>query len=109
MEAVKKKKSTCKACGKIGRWANHAVCEMKGKKQHRFAKYNQNKGAQRKPFKPGTVTIKRTGLMALGSSDVCSSGAGALVVHDGGASKESGDHSSGAGEVVVRCIGVKDR
>ena len=33
MEAVKKK-STCKACGKVGRWANDAICEMQGKKHH---------------------------------------------------------------------------
>ena len=103
-----KKKSACNACGKMGHWANGAVCEMKGKKQHPFAKCNQNTGVQRKQFKPGTVTIKRAGLLALGSSDVCSSGAGELRVHEVGASKKSGDHCSGAGKVVVRCIGAAE-
>ena len=44
MEAVKKK-STCKACGKVGHWANDAICKMKGKK-HPFSKY-ENKGVQK--------------------------------------------------------------
>ena len=44
-----KAKSTCRACGKMGHWANDAICEMKGKKQHPFNKY-MNKGAQKKPF-----------------------------------------------------------
>ena len=38
VDAVKQK-STCRACGKTGHWANDAICEMKGKKQHPFNKY----------------------------------------------------------------------
>ena len=79
---------------------------MRGKKQHPFTKYNKNQGAHKKPFKKGTVNIKRTGLMALGSSDVCSSGAGELRVHEVGASKESGVHSSGTGEIGVHSSGT---
>ena len=46
VEAVKAK-STCRACGKTGHWANDAICEMKGRKAHPFTRYQR--GGPKKP------------------------------------------------------------
>ena len=79
---------------------------MKGKK-HPFNKC-QNKGVQKKPFKKGTVMVKRTGLMALGAPDVSNSDAGVLGSGSGRPSFQSGDHDRGAGEAGIHGSGAAE-